>query len=140
MDASRLDTLDDAGAFHVHDRFADLFAVRSRKYEFSFSRAGRADFTIFVYVAVSVSSERDRFFPARNGRIDIVYEYGCAEHGAVEFRADDAVRTRSEVRKFVFFHARRVRRDRRAFDADAEPLDRFGRIVGYFIVGFVAFC
>ena len=63
-----------------------------------------------------------------------------AEYGTVEFRADDAVRTRREVRQFVFFHARRVRRDRRAFDADAEPLDRFGRVVGYLVVGFVAFC
>ena len=76
--------------------------------------------------------------PAGHQARHVLADDRLAEDHAAQDVADRAVGLLPHLLELEFLHARLVRRDRRAFDADAAVLDRLGRLDRHLVVGRVA--
>ena len=86
-----MDSLNDAGSFHLHNRLSDFFSVLASEHEFRFSRAGRFNLAVFVDIAVSVATKHNRLFPACDRALNIFHKNRSAENSAVKLTSDDSV-------------------------------------------------
>ena len=128
----------DTGLRKVVHEFAALRAVLGRKDELHTTGAVDHHLAVAIDVAVSMTRDRDRLLPAGDQRLDALRKDRLAEDGAVQNGAKRPVRTFIHRLQIIFFHARRVRRDRRALDADAVFFDRMRRVDRHLIVRPVA--
>jgi hypothetical protein len=123
-----VDGLQNARALEVVDRFGELGAVRAPERQRRGAGAGHAVLGALVEVAVGVARDRDGLFPVRHIGVDAAREDGRAEHGAVQDRADGAVRALPHLLELVFLDSLGVRRDGRALDAHAQAADGLARL------------
>jgi hypothetical protein len=86
-----------------------------------------------------VTGDRYRLFPVLDDRFDGIDQNRSPKHGAVQNRADRAVRAFPHFVQIILGHPLRVRRDRRAFDSDAVLFDSVAGFMGYAVSRFVAF-
>ena len=103
-----VNSLDDSGTFHIHNRFSDFCAVLAGEHKFCLSGARSFYLAVFVDISVCMPSENKRFFPAGNGSLNVFYKNRRAEYRSVEFRADDTVRAGRKLLQIIFFYARRI--------------------------------
>jgi hypothetical protein len=85
-----------------------------------------------------VPADDDWIGPARDQSGHIVDHDRFAEHDTAEDVTDRAIRRTPHFLEAEFLNPLLVRRDRRAFDADAMLLDRLCRLDGDPILGLVA--
>ena len=133
-----MNALQNTGAFKLMYRFSDFRTVLCRKYEFRLSGARYFDFRVFINIAVSMTGQRNRFFPVLYTGFNSLYNDRCPKHGAVKRGADRPVRTFPHFFQMIFRHARRIGRDRRAFDRHSVFLCRLRRIDRHLIVCLIA--
>ena len=100
--------------------------------------AGELDVGGAVLVAIGVAADDDRLGPARNQARHVLADDRLAEDDAAEDVADGAVRRLPHLLEAELLHPGLVRGDGGALDADADLLDRFGRVDGDLVVGLVA--
>ena len=129
----------DAAAGEVVDVELDrLAAVLRRVRERQRALAGHDHVGRAVLVAEGVAADHDRLGPAGHQPRHVGDHDRLAEDHAAEDVADRAVGRAVHLLQAELLHARLVGRDRRALDADAVLLDRFGRFDGDAVVGRVA--
>ncbi len=80
-------------------------------------------------------SDDNRVLPPRNRPGNAIQHNRLAEDGAPEDIADRAVRALPHLLELELDHARLVRRDRRALDADLVLEDRLRRCDRHLVVG-----
>ena len=88
-----------------------------------------------VLVAVGVAADHDRLRPPGYEPRDALDHDRLAEHDAAEDVADRAVGRAPHLLQAELGDPGLVRRDRGALDADAELLDRVGRVDRHLVVG-----
>ena len=129
-----MDSLNDSRTFHLHDCLSDFLSVLAGEDEFSLSCAWCFDLAVLVNIAISVSAEYNRLFPACDIALNVLYEDWSAENCSVKFATDYSVRAWCKLFEVVFFYAGCVARDCSAFYADSEPFDCRGRFISYFVI------
>src|SRR5581483_169346 len=126
----------DAAAFVLIHLALDRGAAVGRR-ERHGQRPGAGDDEVgrAILVAEGVTADHDRLRPAGHEPRNVAADDRLAEDRAVEFVADRAVRRLPHLLQSELLDARLVRRDRRAFHADAVLLDRARRVERHPIVG-----
>ncbi len=128
----------DAGAGELEHLLLDHLAVVAFETDREAALAGRLEVGRPVLVAVGVAADDDRLRPAGHEPRHVPADDRLAEDDPAQNVADGAVRAPPHFLEIEFLDPRFVRRDRRAFDADAAGLDRLRRVDRNLIVGRVA--
>jgi hypothetical protein len=68
-----VDTLNNTRPGKIGNRFANFLAVGIGKNEFGFTRARYPYFGVLVYIAVSMATQHNLFFPATHRTVQILY-------------------------------------------------------------------
>ena len=105
--------------------------------ELDLARSRDLHLRIAVDIAVGMSGQSDRRFPAFDRGLDSLYQNRSTENGTVERGTDRSVRTLPHLLEIVFFHACGIRCDCRAFDTDFILLDSVGCIDRNLIISLV---
>ena len=126
------------GAGEVEHVEVELLPVGADPLHRQLARPWNEEIGRAILVAESVTADHDRVGPAGDETRHVGDDNGLAEDAAAEDVADRAVRRLPHLLEVEFLNSRFVRRDGRAFDADAMFLDRMGGIDSDLVVRCVA--
>ena len=118
----------------VTDRRAAAIGLKRHR---QLAGAGDEEIGGAILVAEGMAADDHRLGPARYIARDVLADDRLTEDGAAQDVADRPVGRLPHLLQFEFFDARLVRRDRRAFDANAVLQDRIGGIDRHLIVSTV---
>ena len=130
--------LEHAGALECVNHNLLVLAALAVEDELRYARLVGTDLNALVNVAVSVTSDGDRLLPVLHCRMDARDSDRCAEYGAVEDRADSAVRALPHLVQLVLVHALVVRCDGSTLNGYAQAFCSLGCVLCYLVAGLVA--
>ena len=116
----------------------DDLAVFTDEFDGQLALSGKFEVRRAVLIAEGMAADDDRLRPARHKPRHVLADDRLAENDTAEDIADRTVGRLPHLLQGKLFDALLVRRDCRAFDADAVFLDRVGRIDGNLVVRLVS--
>ena len=128
----------DAGAGEGKHFLLDHRAVLALEFDGQPSLAGNLEIRGAIHVAIGVAADHDRRGPSGHETRHVARDDRLAKDHAAQNVADRAIGRFPHLLEAELFYARLVGRDRRAFDADAELLDRVGGVDRHLVGGGVA--
>ena len=129
---------DDARIGGIKHIAFDDGAVIADKFDRELAFAGKLEISGAILIAISMTTYNDGFGPAGHKSGNVFADDRLAEDYTAKNVADRPVGAAPHFLETELFHARLIRRDGCALDADTVFFDRFGAVDGDLIVGCVA--